>query len=288
LNGVELKKQTDGSYLATGPHPGNTDYILDADTKAAGITGIRLEVLPVVEEGNAGPGRASDGNFVLGELVTKTGDFATRATDPVKYSGAIADFSQANFEVAKAVDGRKGDGNNGWAVAPQFGVPHFAAFQFEKPLGNAEKGIRIEFDMNMPRTGSFAIARFRFWYTTESMPLNIGLPLPVAEALRKPASQRGKEEQAAVTVYWNESDPELSKLRLAAGKLALPLPTDPGILERRAAQARAEQPIKLDAKLVQLRQDAAQSKAQIANKRLTGAQDLAWALINNPAFLFNH
>ena len=54
------------------------------------------------------------------------------------------------------------------------------------------------------------------------------------------------------------------------------------------ATATAEQPIKLDAKLVQLRQDAEQSRAQLANKRLTGVQDLTWALINNPAFLFNH
>ena len=31
----------------------------------------------------------------------------------------------------------------------------------------------------------------------------------------------------------------------------------------------------------------AQSKTQMANVRLTGAQDLVWALVNTPAFLFN-
>ncbi len=72
-----------------------------------------------------------------------------------------------------------------------------------------------------------------------------------------------------------------------AGKLALPLPTDPGVIERQTALATSEEPIKLDAKLVQLRQDSEQSKSQILNKRLTAAQDLTWALINNAAFLFN-
>ncbi len=83
-------------------------------------------------------------------------------------------------------------------------------------------------------------------------------------------------------------DPDAAKRGLTLAQSRLPLPTDPGIVERRATLAKAEEPIKLDPKLVQLRQDAEQSKRQIANKRLTGAQDLVWALINNPAFLFNH
>ena len=95
-------------------------------------------------------------------------------------------------------------------------------------------------------------------------------------------------EQAAIAAYWNVNDPELRKRRLTAGKLELPLPTDPGLTERRAAIVRAEDPVRLDPKLVQLRADAEQSKAQLANKRLTGVQDLTWALINTPAFLFNH
>ena len=51
--------------------------------------------------------------------------------------------------------------------------------------------------------------------------------------------------------------------------------------------AAAEQPVALDPKLAQLRTDAALSTTQLANQRLTGAQDLAWAIINNPSFLFN-
>jgi hypothetical protein len=46
-------------------------------------------------------------------------------------------------------------------------------------------------------------------------------------------------------------------------------------------------PVPLDARLAQLRQDMDQSKKQTENVRLTATQDLAWALINSPAFLFN-
>jgi hypothetical protein len=38
---------------------------------------------------------------------------------------------------------------------------------------------------------------------------------------------------------------------------------------------------------LQLQADAKNSEAQLGNKRLTAAQDVVWALINTPAFLFN-
>ena len=288
-NGVELHKQADGTVQATGARPKNTDYTVKADLKLAGITGVLLEVLPVAEEGGFGPGRAVDGNFVLGEFAVKAGEFGGNAAAEAKLVGALADFSQTNFEVAKAIDGKRGDGNNGWAVSNQFGVPHYAAFQFEKPQGDAAKGIRLRFELNHPRDGSFAIARFRLWVTTSEHPLNIGLPASVVDALRKPAAARNAAEQEAIAAYWQENDPELRKRRLLAGKAVLPVPIDPGVTERRALIAKAELPIKLDAKLVQFRQDVEQSKAQLVDKRLTGVQDhCAWALINTSEFLFNH
>jgi hypothetical protein len=65
------------------------------------------------------------------------------------------------------------------------------------------------------------------------------------------------------------------------------VPEDPMLKKLKGVLANAELPVPIDPKLVQLRADAEMSEKQLANKRLTGAQDLAWAIINNPAFLFN-
>ena len=44
----------------------------------------------------------------------------------------------------------------------------------------------------------------------------------------------------------------------------------------------------MDADWKRLSQIVAEHPRPPADKRVLGAQDLAWALINTPAFLFNH
>ena len=81
-------------------------------------------------------------------------------------------------------------------------------------------------------------------------------------------------------------DYQSQKKALAAAKT--PLPADPQLLALEAKHMDTQKPIVLDPKLIQPRRDSDLSAKQLTNKRLTAAQDLAWALINSPAFLFNH
>jgi hypothetical protein len=242
-NGPQLEKQPDGSWKAIGPVPAATDYVLKADTKMPAITGLLLEVLPAADAPSFGPGRAPDGNFVLTEFSVKTGAFgAATGNDDAPFDDAIADFSQQNFEVKKVIDGKRGDGNNGWAISNQSGVAHYAAFKFAKPVNADGAGVRLRIEMHQPRPGGFNLARIRIWATTSATPLFIGLPATVADALKKPASARSNEEQAAIAAYWNDQDPELRKLRLTFGKTQLPVPIDPGITQRRQESRKPSNP----------------------------------------------
>ena len=64
--------------------------------------------------------------------------------------------------------------------------------------------------------------------------------------------------------------------------------TDPRLQELEAYLASTQKPLEEDPKLTALKRAVDLSTKQLTNKRLYGAQDIAWALINNPAFLFNH
>ena len=99
---------------------------------------------------------------------------------------------------------------------------------------------------------------------------------------------RTKEHQDAVLAYFRTVDPKIFTLKQALTNDKKPLPIDPKVTSLKATLAAAEAPIQIEPKLVQLRQDGKMSAQQLNDKRLTGAQDLVWALINNPAFLFNH
>jgi hypothetical protein len=131
------------------------------------------------------------------------------------------------------------------------------------------------------------IGRFRLWVTTSSEPLELGLPENIATLVKSPTLERTEPQTAALLSYYRSVDTGLLKKQQALVKAKTPVPEDATLKKLKADLVIAELPVPIDPKLVQLRADAEMSTKQVADKRLTGAQDLTWALINNPAFLFN-
>lgn len=283
----KLARQTDGSITATnGKSP--AEYVIVAASALTNITGVMLEVLPDENLPQFGPGRHKDGNFVLSELELTWSPGTNPPATIAKFAEARADFSQSDYPVAQTIDGKVESGRNGWAVR---GAPsiqrHTATFKLEQPIASTN-GAMLRFGLQQHFGEDFLLGKFRLYLTSSGTPLDFGFPEIVVQAARSPAGQRKPEQASAILDYYRDSDGEFWKRKQSAVKAAEPLPIDPKFSELQKAQAQAEAPIRLDPYLVQLREDAKASARQNDNRRLTVVQDLAWALINSPGFLFNH
>jgi hypothetical protein len=136
----------------------------------------------------------------------------------------------------------------GWAVADQLGRNHVAVFETKQPIANAE-GSKLRFMLLQQFEGKdHNIGRLRLSVTTMKPPVPFEGLPDNIAKIIIIPAEKRTPEQKAVLVNYQRS-------------------TDPEL--GRLQRAVTELVVPADA-------------------RALGAQDLAWALINSPAFLFNH
>jgi hypothetical protein len=286
-SGAKLEKLPDGSIFATGENKNGVLTII-AETDLTDLTGVRLEVLTDDRLPNKGPGRAADGNFVLNEFeLTAAPKSEPAAAKAVKLVTPLADFSQANLEIAKAVDGVNNDIANGWALSPATGVVHWATFETAEPVGHAG-GTRLTFKVHHLFNNAWTLGRFRISVTRVPTPIGLGLPEELRSIVATAPELRTQAQREGLLAYWRKMDADWQKKSGELNTAKAPLPEDARLKELKAALELAKRPVAVEPQLAQLRADLDQSVQQAASRRLTAAQDIAWALINSPAFLFNH
>jgi hypothetical protein len=210
----------------------------------------------------------------------------SKETQLITLEKAQADFSQENFNVAAAVDGTVNP-RKGWAVSPQTGVTHWAVFATKEPVGYAGGSVLKFTLLQQFGQGIHTLGRFRLSVTKAKPPVPLGISDEYRQILRTPADERDAKQQERLVRYFKTVDAGYLKRQKALAEAQQPLPIDPKLKELRETLDYASQPVPEDAQLVQLRHDAEVSAKQATDARLTGAQDIAWALINSPAFLFN-
>jgi hypothetical protein len=285
-NGITLERMSDRSIKATGKADQGA-YTITVKTSLTDISAFRIEALQDTSiEGN-GPGLPANGNFVVTEFEVHAATAAKPTEfEKVALANARADFLQSGFDVGLAIDGNPGN-QNAWAVANSGGVTHWATFETKAPLGH-DGGTILKFVVHQNHTAKqHLLGRFRISVTQNRKP-GLSLPESLKAIAGVPAENRTESQQATAVAWFSKSDAALTAKTAALNEAKKPLPEDPGVTEHKEKLAIVSQDVVEDAKVVRLRSDVEYSTKQVTVKRLTAAQDLAWALINSPAFLFNH
>jgi hypothetical protein len=205
----------------------------------------------------------------------------------LSFENALATFSQGGYSVATAVDGKVAPSSNGWAISPQMGKTHFASFQVKNPVsfgGPTELEIFMKQEF---QSGQHSLGRFRVAVTDIDKPISYGLPDEIVKIFAVAKDKRSPEQLKKVSDAFKAGNPERVAFNNALIEASKPLPKDPNLTELEVVLTTAEKPLGLPPEVTRLRRALSLSEKQLADKRVIGAQDLAWALINTPAFLFN-
>ena len=284
--GAQFLPQEDRSIFVQGK-PDSGDYKFKVRSNLQNITAIRLEALSDPRLPSKGPGLSDNGNFVVNEFqVTATSQADAKIKKDLAFAKPLQDFAQQSFSVAALFD-KNLDRGNGWAIIPAVGVTHWGTFETSEPVGFVG-GTELNFTIVQRFGQRHNLGRFRISVAVSKKDVGLSLPEEFQAILGTPPRLRSKPQQDAIASYFRTIDPEGQKLQVALAEAQKPIPPDAELESLKAKLELAKRPVMDDSKLVQLRDDMKQSISQRTNKRLTVAQDLAWALINSPAFLFNH
>ncbi|MCI0638079.1 MAG: DUF1549 and DUF1553 domain-containing protein [Gemmataceae bacterium] len=249
LAGATLEKQPDNSILAKDKNPSPDTYTAQFETNMTAITGIRLEVMEDSRLPAKGPGRAPNGNFVLNEF--KVEFTKLEGKEKTKTKPAKLGRPQATYSQDQFPIANAIDNNpaTGWAVAPQFGRTHVAVFEVGNKFGFKE-GTLVTVTLSQQFPGKeHNIGRFRISVTNAKPPVLL---------------------QGATPEH-------ITKL--------LDIPVDQRTPEQKTTLTNYYRSI--DQELGRLSRSFNEFVVP-ATPRALGAQDLAWGLMNTPAFLFNH
>jgi hypothetical protein len=221
--GVTLTAKDDGSILASGKNPANDTYTLSFKNLPAGITALRLEVLPDDSLPKKGPGRAGNGNFVLSEFVVKQtiGDTIEEAvplqnaTATYEQTGAANDNPYKKWAVAAAIDGDAKGKTWGWAIMEKVGQPHVAVFETAKDIAGGDGArLTIELQQNLDNP-QHTIGRFRISATTAPRPVraNQAPPANIAALLAIKVDLRNEAQKNELAAYFRSISPLLDSAR---------------------------------------------------------------------------
>ena len=286
-SGAVLAPQPDRSIVASGKKDKGV-YELTFRTTLNHITGFRLETLSDEKLPARGPGLPQNGNFVLTEIEVFAAPVADpKQQTPIKIASGVADFLQQGFSANATFDGKTND-QGGWAVAGATGHDHWVTYKLAEPIKHEGETLLTVKLHQFHNAAEHRLGRFRFSATTAEGEIPLSQPETFAAVLTLPEDARKGPATEKLIAYLSVTDADVKQASEAVGVAKRPVPPDTMLVKLEQRKAALSKPTPDDPALVRLREDVKQSSSQLQNIRLTAAEDLTWALINSPAFLFNH
>ncbi len=225
---MALSLLEDGSVLVPQALGGNAtlkfEFVHSDNLKP--VTAVRLRTLTHDSLPNSGPGKASNGNFVLSEFQILSNQVKQLFTQ------AWADHSQPKYPIEHAIDS---DAKTGWAINTdaaqvksqpdlKMNAPHWAIFALANPIAASNTPVEVHLlhDINK----DYLIGRFVLDVSTTAIPPQTPLPTKEIESLKSQIadlSQRLPNQGKTVSqmVYRDQAKPP-STYRLTRGDFLSP------------------------------------------------------------------
>ena len=213
-DGATLERLEDNSILAANARPDKDTYTITAPTSLTKLTALRLDVLADDSLPLKGPGRQDNGNLHLSEFEAFVLDAETSEPARLKIRAAKADWDQAGWTIAHALDGNLA---TAWGIYPKVGQSHHAVFELEQAQ-ELKPSSQIVVVLKQLHGGGHLIGRLKLYATDAEGATADVLPELVRTGVQLPREQRSDEQQAAVAAY---------ALRVHAEKQLAALPAQP-------------------------------------------------------------
>lgn len=211
-----LKKQTDGSLLASTKATKNDAYTITVHTLQKKIKALRLEALADKSLPKSGPGLSADGGFVLTEISVTAAPLVAAMRAKIKpltvklKAGAVT-AQDAKFPLSAAVDN---NAKTGWSVGADAGKDHAAVLEFDGDIG-FDGGTLFTITLKFGGE-SFGIGRPRFSLATSAAKLDAGgesqTRTELVTALRPLQGQWKVEQRGSIAPWWRKIDAKANEV----------------------------------------------------------------------------
>lgn len=201
--------------ISSGAKPDKDTYVITVGTSLPRITALRLDVIADKTLPQGGPGRQDNGNLTVSEFEAQL--FEVGAAQPVKlkFARASADFDQAGWTSAMAIDGNIA---TGWGVHPAVGKSHLAVFELAAPL-TLKAGAKLTISIKQLSGKCHLVGRFKLSATDAPSATATATPALVVEALQTPADKRSAPQRLTLAAHALRSIANAELLKLPAPSL---------------------------------------------------------------------